>query len=375
LDDRVAVRDAVQEGDIDETAGAIFRPRHRDSSGLSCLRRQSGCALQGEWIGLPTTTDPDFGPASLDRSKAEQRMTVQWRNLILAATFSMMGATPDVAQTTLVPDLSGVYSHNGIPGFEPLASGPTSLVNLSRREGNVADNRQLVGDYRNPILKPETAEIVKKFGEMSLNHVTYDQPRNQCWPGGVPFELGNTGMQMLQTAGEVLILYRLDHQVRRVRMNASHPAHPAPSWYGDSIGHYEGDTLVVDTIGVKIGPYAMVDWYGTPHSPALHVVERYKLMDYAAAKEGLERSAKENFIPDFDRKPSQTSKYLQLLFTVEDPAVFTTAWSATVTYERMSPQDGNIATNGWNEEVCAENLNKFGTEKEVSVPTATKPDF
>ena len=54
----------------------------------------------------------------------------------------------------------------------------------------------------------------------------------------------------------------------------------AASWYGDSVGHYEGDTLVIDTVGIKIGPFAMVDMYGTPYSEALHVVERYQLLDY-----------------------------------------------------------------------------------------------
>ena len=46
--------------------------------------------------------------------------------------------------------------------------------------------------------------------------------------------------------------------VRRVRMNQLHPAQVTPSWYGDSVGHYEGDTLVIDTVGVKTGPLAMV---------------------------------------------------------------------------------------------------------------------
>jgi hypothetical protein len=49
----------------------------------------------------------------------------------------------------------------------------------------------------------------------------------------------------------------------------------------DSVGHYEGDTLVIDTVGVKIGPFAMLDMNGTPHSPTLHVVERYRLLDYS----------------------------------------------------------------------------------------------
>jgi hypothetical protein len=48
-------------------------------------------------------------------------------------------------------------------------------------------------------------------------------------------------------------------------------------------------------VGLKVGPFAMVDMYGTPYTPALHVVERYQLIDYEAAKEGLERDGKENF--------------------------------------------------------------------------------
>jgi hypothetical protein len=158
-------------------------------------------------------------------------------------------------------------------------------------------------------------------------------------------------------------------------MNQQHPANLVPSWYGDSVGHYEGDTLVVDTVGVKVGPYAMVDWYGTPHSPALHVIERYRVLDYAAAKEGLERSARENFIP-FPPNPTETDKFLQLLFTVEDPAVFTKPWSATVTYLSMNSSPGSARQGPvWEEDVCAENLNKYGTEKDPEVPTAIPPDF
>jgi hypothetical protein len=102
-------------------------------------------------------------------------------------------------------------------------------------------------------------------------------------------------MQMIQRPGEITLLYSNDHEVRHVRMNQPHPARVTPSWYGDSIGHYEGDTLVIDTVGVKIGPFAMVDMYGTPHSEALHVVERYRLLDCEAAKEAEERGEKGNF--------------------------------------------------------------------------------
>jgi hypothetical protein len=110
----------------------------------------------------------------------------------------------------------------------------------------------------------------------------------------VPFVFSDMGMQMIQEVDRVTILYVYDHQVRRVRLNAPHPAQVTPSWFGDSVGHYEGDTLVIDTVGIKVGPFAMVDWYGTPHTEALHVIERYRLIDDGAAKEAENRSAREN---------------------------------------------------------------------------------
>src|SRR5215471_20107520 len=171
--------------------------------------------------------------------------------------------------TASIPDFSGIWAHLTWPDVEPPASGPGPVRNTSRRNG-VSNNYQLVGDHTNPILKPEAAQVVKKAGEVALGGATYPTPSNQCWPGGVPFIFWNIGMQMIQRPDTVTILYSNDHEVRHVRMNQTHPARVMPSWYGDSIGYYEGDTLVIDTVGVKIGPFAMVDMYGTPHSPALH---------------------------------------------------------------------------------------------------------
>jgi hypothetical protein len=263
-----------------------------------------------------------------------------------------------------IPDFSGIWVHS-IPGFEPLPSGPTSLVNRSRRNG-IGDLLQLVGDYTNPILKPEAVEVVKKHGEISLNGIGYPTPRNQCWPGGVPFAFSSGATQLLQQPDKITILYNYDHQVRQVRLNQSHPAQLTPSWYGDSVGHYEGDTLVIDTVGIKIGPFAMVDWFGTPHTEALHVVERYRLLDYAAAKEGFERDARENFVAQGVRDSNYRGKYLQLEFTVEDEGVFTAPWTATMTYGRSLAD--------WAEAVCAENTQWFPGQ-EAAVPAAQKPDF
>src|SRR5215475_9409945 len=101
-------------------------------------------------------------------------MNSRRQTFLAVMTLTAAAATPALGQApaptahgaTSIPDLSGIWVHS-IPGFEPLASGPTSLVNRSRRNG-IGDLLQLVGDYTNPILKPEAAEVVKKHGEISL---------------------------------------------------------------------------------------------------------------------------------------------------------------------------------------------------------------
>src|SRR4029077_11194681 len=103
-------------------------------------------------------------------------------------------------------DFTGSWAHPGIPGFEPLASGPTSLTNRSRRNG-VSNYDQLVGDFTNPILKPQTAEIVKKFGELSRQGLTCQSPANQCWPEPVPYIYKNCAMQILQQPDRITIIY------------------------------------------------------------------------------------------------------------------------------------------------------------------------
>jgi hypothetical protein len=296
---------------------------------------------------------------------------LQWRNLPLVSTVAvamLMPASVQLAQADATPDLSGMWMHAN-PGFEPLPSGPTSLVNRARRANGTGDILRLAGDYHNPILRPEAAEIVRKHGELGLNFTGDPNPRNQCWPEGPPFVFTNGPTQLVQRGDEVTILYGYNHQVRHVRLNQTHPAQVKPSWYGDSIGHYEGDTLVVDTVGTKVGPYSMVDWYGTPHTESLHVIERYRMLNYAAAKEGFERDAKEHNVPPGMPVANARGRYLQLRFTVEDKTVFTTPWTATMTYR--SAGDG---ASDWVEQTCAENI-KWFPGKDSDVPRATKPDF
>src|SRR5499426_4126511 len=152
-----------------------------------------------------------------------------------AALFSFPAFTQDLNHDSAsFPDFSGLWGNPYLYGVEPPLSGPGPVVNTTRRRQTldadgrrltaanaplVSDNTRLVGDYTNPILKPEAAEIVKKHAEMSLAGVTYPTPTNQCWPGGVPHMLWNLQMQMLQQPHEVTILYWFNNYVRHVRMN------------------------------------------------------------------------------------------------------------------------------------------------------------
>jgi hypothetical protein len=90
--------------------------------------------------------------------------------------------------------------------------------------------------------------------EIELSGMPFPSARNQCWSEGVPAVLAAIGIQIFQQPEKITIPYEYDNQVRRARMNQPHPAQVTPSWYGDSVGHYEGDTLVIDTVGVKTGP-------------------------------------------------------------------------------------------------------------------------
>jgi hypothetical protein len=112
----------------------------------------------------------------------------------------------------------------------------------------------------------------------------------------------------------------------------------------------------------------MVDWYGTPHTEALHVVERYRMLDPEAAKEGFERDAKQHNVAQGMRDPNARGKYLQLQFTVEDKGVFATPWTATMTYG-----NGGSGAADWAEQACAENILWFPGQ-DADVPRADKPD-
>jgi hypothetical protein len=200
-----------------------------------------------------------------------------------------------------------------------------------------------VADLNNPILQPWAKERMRKANNDVLAGKVAFTADARCWPAGVPSFLlyPANPVRFVQTSKEVLMIWQQDAQVRRVYLNQPHSTNPKPSWYGESVGHYEGgDTLVVDTIGMNDKTY--VDNYRTPHTTQLHVIERFKLIN--------------------------GGNTIEVSVHVEDPGTFNSPWDAIQRYRR-------IENGPWEEMVCAENNTDYFNYDVVPLPQAGKADF
>jgi hypothetical protein len=197
-----------------------------------------------------------------------------------------------------------------------------------------------VGNDDNPILLPHAAEALRAHNRFIHDGGYELSPWALCSPIGVPQILNlNEPVQFLQEEDMITVIYQRDHHVRRIHLNQDHPAGVAPSWYGHSVGHFEGDALVVDTIGLN--GRAPLDRFGTRATAALHVVERYR--------------------------KSEDGTLLIVDFTVEDPNTFALAWSARVSYAHSA--------DSFEEHVCAENNKDAATGDDYPIPMAVRSDF
>jgi hypothetical protein len=201
-----------------------------------------------------------------------------------------------------------------------------------------------VADLSNPILQPWAREQMRKSNQEVLAGKVPFRARERCWPIGVPGFVIYSLVEpfyFYQIPRKVTIINPGGPEVRQIYLNVPHSTDPKPSWYGESVGHYEGgDTLVIDTIGVSDKTF--VDNYRTPHTSKLHVVERLKLIE--------------------------GGKAVQISMTVDDPGAFTVPWSATQRWRRVTR--GPIT-----EEPCNENNTDHFNHSLIPTPTAAKPDF
>ena len=226
--------------------------------------------------------------------------------LALFPSFIIDGvAQPSDSSRALAPDFSGYWSR-----ARPLPS--TFLLPLDESvPGPVWDPQDhapggvpWVGDVSNPILKPHAAQAITVRNELILGGGEDLPPHSLCWPSGTPEVLNlREPVQILQVEDQVTILFQRDHQIRSIFMDAAHSSNLEPSWYGESVGHYEGNTLVVTTISQN--SRTEVDKFGTPHSGKMRVVERYSL--------------------------DPNGEGLTVMAMVEDPETFNMPWYARAT--------------------------------------------
>lgn len=274
-------------------------------------------------------------------------------NTLAAAALTAVASLPiSAAPAAGIPDLSAGgaawrNTHNDFirpsSGAGPVTWDPAHPY-FGNGDGPPPTSR--VADLTNPILMPWVRDVLKTFNEDALAGNPQFTPIARCWPNGVPgaILLRLNPMFIVQTPKEVVFLYQSDHQIRHIYMNVPHSKDVKPSWYGESVGHYEGDTLVVDTIGITTK--VAVDYYLTPHTERLHVVERYRLAD--------------------------NGKTLEVTFTADDAGAFAMPWSASQRYEKFEQTS-------LQEVVCAEG-EAFAPIQDpqqglIPIPKAASADF
>jgi hypothetical protein len=260
--------------------------------------------------------------------------------LLAIAACAPIAASAAPAALADRPDFTGYWQHSPIAEFQPVPGSPAPV--RGKRSIDPTNLQTLVeGDDASPILQPWAAAQVRKFAESRQSGLQIPTQTEECRASGVPGVLTLTApVQFLQGPRDTVIVYQRDHQVRHIAMNVPHTNNPPLAWYGESVGHYDGDTLVIDTIALKAMSY--VDIFGTPHTEGLHVVETYRL--------------------------TGDGKKLEVTIWVEDPGAFTAPWSSVMVYDRV-----NVPAIV--EEICAENDFDVVTKKPYPIPTAANPDF
>jgi hypothetical protein len=198
-----------------------------------------------------------------------------------------------------------------------------------------------VGDVGQGLMPGEEISLTPWSKKIMDTRQSKDDPEANCLPTGIP-RIAPYPWRVLQTPTHVFYLFEGNiHSFRQIFLDGrKHPADLDPTWYGDSIGTWDGDTLVVDTIGLQ-AKSSYLDWFRTPHTEKLHVVERFKL--------------------------SADGKMLEALVKVEDPDTFNEPLYMVRRWNKVPNQ--------LLEMVCAENNADHFGENLFPVPRAHKPDF
>jgi len=278
--------------------------------------------------------------------------------MTLSSAVAQNQTAKDAVPDFMAPGTGWTMINSNATDYVDPVSGPKPVTNDPRYPhiGNLQPGQKTerVADLTNPILKDWVKPQMQKYNQEVIEGTIPFVATSLCWPGGVPAQLlVPTTVYFIQKPDEVVMIWERDQLVRHVYLTKQHTKNPRPTWFGESIGHYEnGDTLVIDTIGFVEHPMSFVDNYRTPHTKQLHVTERWKITNVPAGGR---------------RGNGGTTKGIEVTFTVEDPGAFNMPWGAMMRYRNEK--------GAMEEFVCAENnANHFAAEK-YAMPQAKTPDF
>ena len=289
--------------------------------------------------------DPSFGPASrVTRAVAGGILACG----LLAGLNCGITPAPAAGDTTGIPNFAAdpnvSWSLEGrLDDLLPPASGP-GPVSFDPAHPFHPGTDYRVADLNSPILQPWTKVQMKKANDEVLAGKVPFRARERCWPVGVPGFDAYSWVEpfyFYERANEIVVINQGGPEIRHIYMNVPHSKHVKPSWYGESVGHYEGgDTLVIDTIGLNDRTF--VDNYRTPHTTNIHVIERWKIA------------------PDL--------KTVDVSIYVEDPGAFTSSWRAVQRWSRV--EEAPIL-----QVPCNENNDDHFTQGLVPIAHAETQDF
>ena len=282
------------------------------------------------------------------RSYSKWRIPSLWLLAGLAGTMALQQALAASPTPVFSPTAQTAWVGIGIGALLPVPGSPQPIGQdaahpyISNDESTATGRQptQRISDISNPNLKRWAKDLMKKDNDEVLAGKFAFTARSSCKAAGVPgFDLLLGGaLFIMQSPREVTMIFSGNAETRHILLDAPHTPNPKPSWYGESIGHYEADTLVVDTIGFNDKTF--LDNYRTPHTDKLHVTERWRMIE--------------------------NGKKLEILITIDDPGTFNQSWQALRQYNRVNRT--------LSEDICSENnVNQFGID--FGTPVAEKPDF
>jgi hypothetical protein len=283
--------------------------------------------------------------------------------LTLSSAVAQNAPAKDGIPDFTAPGTSWTMINSNATDYVPPATGPKPVTNDPRYPhiGNLQPGQKTerVADLTNPILQDWVKPQMQRYNQEVIDGTIPFVATSLCYPGGVPAQLlVPTTVFFIQKPDEVIMIWERDQLVRHVYLNQQHTKNPRPTWFGESVGHYEnGDTLAIDTVGFVEHPLSFVDNYRTPHTKQLHVTERWKITTVAAAGRRGGGGA----------GGAGRDKGIEVTFTVEDPGAFTMPWGGMMRYRNEA---GTLE-----EFACAENNGGHFAAEKYEMPQAKVADF